>query len=155
MRGSMEQRWVRIGVLTLGLASLGCAPRERAPVQENEGIASDLVATMEVEPGGDAVALTLHLTNATAAPIELSFSSGQRYDFAVSRLDGEVLWRWSSYQSFMQVVGTQTLAAGSSLRYREQWPSGGMRGEFVATGEVTATNRRIIQSARFELAGNE
>lgn len=143
-------------MLALGILCLaGCTPRESGTVQESEGQASDLVATMEVEAGGGAVGLTLHLTNATSQSIELDFSSGQRYDFAVSRLDGEELWRWSSDQMFTQALGTETLAAGGSTRYRVEWPARGMRGEFVATGEVTATNRRIVQSARFELAGDE
>jgi len=159
LRGTIEKRFPAGAlalVLSLGVWAGGCARSEPTPgVQESEGVSSDLVATMQVEPAAGEVGLTLHVTNTTSAPIELEFSSGQRFDFTVTRLDGESLWTWSADKSFMAALGQETVPAGGSLRYEAEWPSQGLRGEFVATGTLTSTNRRVAQSVRFELAGDE
>lgn len=153
MRGTKRQGTIALSMLAaIGIG--GCTAGGSAPAQDRVASGDELVATMEVE-AGDPVRLTLHVTNPTTAPVRLEFTSGQRYDFAVARVDGEQLWRWSAARSFMQALGSETLPPGGSLRYTAEWSAGGQQGEFVATGEVTATNRRVTQSARFELAGDE
>ena len=142
-------------VAALAVSVLACTPRDNAGVAEDGASADGLIATLGVEAGGEEVQLTLHVTNTTTAPIELEFGSSQRYDFRVSRADGEGVWTWSADRSFAQALGTETLPAGGSLRYEASWASGGRSGEFVATGEVTAMNRAIGQSVRFELMGDE
>ena len=104
--------------------------------------------------------LTLHVTNTSSAPLELGFSSGQRYDFQVARVSdegtvGETLWTWSADRSFMQAVGTETLAPNASLSYTEEWRANGERGEFVGTGTMTSSTHPVRQMVRFELAGSE
>lgn len=149
----------KVAVLLAALAAgcVGCAPREDAEMSDGgaEADAGPLVTTMEVEAGGEVVRLTLHVTNTTPEPVELEFPSSQRYDFAISRLDGESVWHWSAARSFAQVLGTETLPGGGSVRYEAEWPSEGRSGEYVATGEVTALNHDIRQAVRFELAGGE
>ena len=138
---------------------LGCS-RSQGPAMEESVVAIEgLSATMGVETGADAVRLTLHVTNTSGAPIELEFTSGQRYDFQVAEVDGdlvgETLWTWSMDKSFMQALGSETLAPGGSLSFTEEWSSGGQRGEFVAIGRLTSTSHPVQQSVRFELTGGE
>jgi hypothetical protein len=136
-------------------ALLGCS-RTQAPVQDSVVEAEGLSATMGVETGADLVRLTLHVTNTTAAPIELEFTSGQRYDFQIAEVSGELvgetLWTWSMDKSFMQALGTETLAPGGSLRFTEEWQAGGRRGELVGIGRLTSSSHPVQQSVRFELA---
>lgn len=155
MRGTGERGRVALytALAVAGLA--GCTMSNGGDDPEFVASGDELVATMSVETGNDVTRLTLHVTNPTSAPVELEFRSGQRYDFAVTRLNGDEVWRWSSDRMFTQALGTETLPAGGSIRYTADWSSGALEGEFVATGEVTATNRRVAQSARFELAGEE
>lgn len=156
MRGTRERRRLALytALAVVGLA--GCTTAGDPEAQESVASADELVATMSVETTGDGVTrLTLHVTNPTRSPVALEFTSGQRYDFEVTRLNGEELWRWSAARSFMQALGTETVAPGGSLRYTADWESGDLEGEFVATGEVTASNRTVSQSTRFELAGEE
>jgi hypothetical protein len=139
-------------------AVLGCS-RNEVPVQDSIVEAEGLSATMGVETGADLVRLTLHVTNTSGAPIDLEFTSGQRYDFQIAEVDGdlvgETLWTWSMDKSFMQALGTETLEPGGSLRFTEEWPAGGRRGELVGIGRLTSSSHPLQQSVRFELAGDE
>lgn len=147
MRGASGRR---IGVLLAGLGLGGaCAP---TPAAENAGSPSgDLAATMEVDAGTESTMLRLHVTNVSAEPVELEFTSGQRYDFQVTTESGEILWTWSADKSFMQALGTETLGAGESLTFSEAWPTDGLRGRFIAVGTVTSTNEPVRQSVIFEV----
>ena len=158
MTGSTRHRLAALLGTGLSALALGCAQTQAGP---DQAASSDenLVATMQVETGANAVQLTLHVTNTSSSPIELQFSSGQRYDFRVTTVDDsspdETLWTWSADKSFMQALGTETLPPGGTLRYTEAWPTGGRTGEFIGIGEITSTNRPVRQLVRFELTGEE
>lgn len=151
MRAASERK---IGLVLAVLALGGCGP---TPVVEGDAVtpSGDLAATMEVDVGDAATTLRLHVTNISSEPVELEFSSGQRYDFAVTTEAGESLWTWSADKSFMQALQTETLAPGASLRFSEAWPSEGRRGRFIGIGRVTSTNEPVYQSVIFELTGAE
>lgn len=155
MGGTIRRGTVALcAALAVGFAP-GCGSAGYETLPDSAPSGDPLVATIAVETGDGAVVLTLHVTNPTSAPVELEFTSGQRFDFAVSRANGEAMWRWSADRSFMQALGTETLPAGGSLRYSATWPAAGAQGEFVARGEVTSSNRPVNQAVRFELAGDE
>ena len=149
---------VVVGVLATGLA--GCNRSGAEPVAEPMLSPEGLAATMGVETGHDVVRLTLHVTNTSGAPIELQFTSGQRYDFQVVEVDdagqvGETVWTWSADKSFMQAVGVETLEPGRSLTFTEEWASAGVRGDLLGRGTLTSTSHPVAQSVRFELTGDE
>lgn len=84
--------------------------------------------------------LILTVTNASAAPVDLAFRSGQSFDFVVLRNEQE-LWRWSGDQMFTQAIRDETLAAGETLTYEATWrPPAGTGGELVARGILTTQN---------------
>ncbi|HEX6588197.1 MAG TPA: BsuPI-related putative proteinase inhibitor [Longimicrobiales bacterium] len=151
MRGASGRR---VAVLLAGLGlGAGCGSTPAA-----EGVVTpsgDLAATMEVDVGDESTTLRLHVTNVSDHPVELEFTSGQRYDFAVTTEDGESVWTWSADKSFMQALGTETLAPGASLRFSEAWPSNGLRGRYIAVGRITSTNEPVQQSVIFDLHGGE
>ena len=145
----------RVAMLLAGVAlAAACG---QPPVVQGDAVApsGDLAATMEVDVGEAATTLRLHVTNVSSEPVELEFSSGQRYDFAVTTEAGETLWTWSADKSFMQALSMETLAPGASLRFSEAWPSAGQQGRFIAIGRVTSTNEPVHQSVIFELTGGE
>ena len=146
-------------LLVMAATVLGCSQREE-PVQQDSVVeAEGLSAAIRVGTGEDVVRLTLHVTNTSGAPIELEFTSGQRYDFQIAELEGgavgETLWTWSADKSFMQALGSETLAPGASLEFTEEWPTGGRRGEVVGLARLTSSSHPLQQSVRFELPGGE
>lgn len=50
----------------------------------------------------------ISLRNTTSEPIELSWPSGQRYDFVIRNDKGEVIWRWSEGKAFILLFGVES-----------------------------------------------
>lgn len=136
-------------LVMMGLV-LGCAsyPGEG----EEAGVAEGLASTLEVQVEGDQVRFTLSVTNATEAPIRLDFPSSQRYDFAVERPSGEIVWTWSAARSFAQMLGEETLAPGETVTYSERWDDPAGAGRYVAVGRLTAMNVEVERRASFDLS---
>jgi hypothetical protein len=137
------------GVVWLSAVVAACAARE-AP---ETGMVSDadLVASLDVRAAGDTVHFGLHVTNVAAVPVEVEFASGQRYDFAVLSEGGAVVWRWSEGMAFTQALGTETVAPGGWLQYREGWAAAARPGRYIAEARLVSTNRPIVLRMEFEL----
>lgn len=142
--------WVVCGSI---VALLGCGGPQMGEAPEGAwtAVRADVVTSIEAEVRGDSVHFGLHLTNPGIEPIALEFSTAARYDFEVRTPDGAEVWRWSADQMSAQVLGTETLAPGQTVRYRASWAPAGRTGSLVAIGRVLATNRQIEQRADFEI----
>jgi hypothetical protein len=130
-------------LLVAGVAA--CAGRGAAPDRQR------LAGSLEVQVVGDTVWLGLHVTNTGAAPLELQFSSSQRFDFQVQTLAGETVWSWSADRSFAQVLGSERLEPGATWHEAVQWIATGLRGEHVAVGRLVSLDHPVELTARFEL----
>jgi hypothetical protein len=148
---------IRSGALILLCATLGCTSSQtsgEADVTETptgNQMPSKLASSVQVEVGGNTVRLVLHVTNPTNQPVALEFSSGQRYDFAIRTAAGQDVWTWSADKSFIQALGTETVASGGTLNYSEVWEPGNRRGSFVAIARLTSTNHAIREEAAFQI----
>ena len=142
-------RWLRHLAAACAVGVAACAPAEPGEAAAPAG--SGLLASVQARALGDSVQFTLQVTNTTTSPLELAYSSGQSFDFAVSRA-GEEVWRWSREMMFTQALRTETLAAGATETHTATWtPPVGAGGEYTVTGELTARNVRASQSASFRL----
>lgn len=145
---------MRLVVLTVaGLLLVGCAPPQDRAARGDEdlAVAGDLASSLEVGIASDEVRFTFHVTNTAAAPLELTFPTSQRHDFVVEDLEGRTLWRWSDDRAFLQAVTHATLEPGETWTMESTWEPGAVAGELVATGRLTATERRVERRASFEL----
>jgi hypothetical protein len=138
---------------SLAIAALallgGCARPEPAAAPDG---GSPLLASVQATTfGSDSAVFSLQVTNVTTAPLALSFSSGQQFDFIVLRGTQEV-WRWSSEQMFTQAFRTETLAPGETETYTATWaPLPGSGGEYTVRALLTARNAPVEQTTRFRL----
>ena len=146
----------RPGTLLLaGLALLAaCAPLPPPP----DGMLPpapprpSLVSSLTVQTEGDTVVLALRVTNPYDAPVEVTFPSGQAYDFAVRGAGGAELWRWSASRGFTQAVQTRTLAPGATWEFAERWtPPAWTRGELTAVARLAASSHAVEHTAAFRL----
>jgi hypothetical protein len=148
---------IRSGALILLCAALGCTssqPGGDAVATESptgDQLPTKLASSVQVEVGGNTVRLVLHVTNPTNQPVALEFSSGQRYDFAIRTAAGQDVWTWSADKSFIQALGTETIAPAGTLNYSEVWEPGNRRGSFVAIARLTSTNHSIREEAAFQI----
>lgn len=142
------------------LAAVGaCTPRERAPEpptteaprMSDSPNASPLVSSLQVESDADSLHFLLQVTNASAAPVQLTFRSGQSFDFVVLQ-DGRELWRWSADRMFTQAIRNVTLAPGETRTYDASWsPPSGTSGDLIVQGVLTAQEHRVEQQTEIRL----
>jgi hypothetical protein len=115
------------------------------PTQRATAGALDVDLDVNDESLGPArrIGFTLTACNKTDAPIERTFTSGQRYDFEVKR-DGEDVWRWSDGQAFTQIYGYERWEAGECKTFSDSWngrnPDGSRAesGQYEAIGTLTS-----------------
>ena len=138
--------------MVAALLVAGCAG-SGGEVGESRGgaLMDDVAATVEVKLQGDSVRLLLHVTNTGEEPLEFTFPSSQRYDFAIRNEAGEEVWRWSDGMMFTQAISEATLKPGETWEFDVVWDPGARTGLYEAVGTVTATGHDVRQSASFEL----
>jgi hypothetical protein len=147
-----DRRTLRVGVL---IAALACSRPDAAPPAATHAVTdSTLAATLTTDrpayAPGHSVTLRLVLRNVSAAPVTIAFSSGQRYDFAIEDTRAP-MWRWSASQMFAQVLGEETLAAGDSLVYSEQFKGELPAGPYRAVGTVVRMGEPVTATAEFQI----
>ena len=120
-------------------------------VPAGAGSPPELGSSLNVRVAGDTVHFELHITNTTSGPVTVSFPSTQRYDFGVTRGNGETVWHWSADRSFAQVTGREVLAQGETKRYAETWIARGHAGEYVATAWLTSNSYPVELRTVFRL----
>lgn len=125
-------------------------PMTPTPPRPDSGATGNLITWLEATPEPDgSVALALRIRNPRSTPVQLDFTSGQRYDFEIRLPDSTRIWRWSDDKAFTMVLGTETLAPGETRAWIERWESGGRTGEFTAFGRVATTSQPLSASAPF------
>lgn len=112
-------------------------PTPPVVVRPSNELPAQLSATV-----GNVVTLTLTMKNPSAAPIDVQFPSGQKYDFVViDSLTGKEAWRWSAGRGFPQTVATQTVPGNGSLTFTETWTPPA-KGLYLAHGVLVSTSHR-------------
>ncbi len=85
---------------------------------------------------GQAIQMSLTVTNGGDQPLALFFSDSQRYDFTVicgpTAFCPEPIWQWSHDKVFAQVLGQEVLGPGQSVTFSETWDQRDNDGQSVA-----------------------
>lgn len=172
-----------IPALCVGAIALACGPRahnEASAPQQNVKrageLASGAVSQSEIKQQGAArfahhepkpsvaaqlyiradsnVRFALHVTNTTKKRVELTFPSGQTYDFVVLDSLGRERWRWASGRMFTQTLRNKLLAGGESLDLEETWMDSWLPpGRYTARATLTSENFPIVQQTEFVIQG--
>lgn len=97
-----------------------------------------LTATLDVDPGPDAVTFTFTVRNEGDSPVDADLRSAKHADVAVYQGDEEV-WRWSDGQRFAQLLQPFHLDADQSETYEFEWPDP-EPGEYEAVAALNAVD---------------
>lgn len=100
-----------------------------------------LDGSLDVIAGGDRVTFRFRVRNDGDEPAELAFSDNGHADFAVET-DGEERWRWSDGRTFAQVIETETIGPGDSVRYDGEWDAP-EPGTYTAIATLRARSRAL------------
>jgi hypothetical protein len=153
-----------IPLLSAALLLLAAACASPAPAPEGEPSApagpggsgaaegeGPLVSSLSVRTGGEGVDLLFQVTTASDEPVQVTFNSGQSYDFAV-RQDGRELWRWSADMGFTMAIREVTVAPGETLEFTERWtPPAGTAGALEAEATLASSTHPLTRTAQFRL----
>jgi hypothetical protein len=113
--------------------------------------ASGLAASLHTESFADSVRFHLRVTNASEAPVELTFPTGQSFDFVVLQ-NGREVWRWSGDRMFTQAIREERLAPGETRSFSAEWqPPASLRGELEVRAVLTALEHRLEQRSHFRI----
>jgi hypothetical protein len=97
------------------------------------------------------VKLALDVHNVGEKFAELTFATGQAYDFIVVDSVGREVWRWSQRRMFTQGVQNKQLGAGETLQVSETWKNGVHPGKYTAIAMLKSTNFPVEQRVDFVL----
>ena len=115
--------WLGIfSMMAFCLIFVACGTNENGT--DNQGDSGSGISG-EVEPAvkqveGDIFRYTLD--NQTGEEVTFDFTSGQRFDFALSNEAGEQVFLFSSVSMFTQALGEETVATGEKLSYDLEIP---------------------------------
>jgi hypothetical protein len=95
------------------------------------------------------VRLALDVTNVGAKHAELTFPSGQSYEFVVVDSVGKEVWRWSQKRLFTQGVQNKQLGAGDAMQIAETWKPAVRPGRYTAIATLRSSNFPVEQRVDF------
>lgn len=100
------------------------------------------------------VHFALHVWNATKKRVELTFPSGQTYDFVVVDTLGREIWRWGAGRMFTQALRNTLLGGGEAMDIRETWRDAPLApGKYVAKAVLASSNFPISEQMEFTVDG--
>ena len=107
-------------------------------------------ATLYVHAGESSIRLALHVVNAGTKRVEITFPSGQTYDFVILDSLGREMWHWGSERMFTQTLRNRLLDGGEALDIEETWNAASLApGRYTARGILTSVNYPLTQQASF------
>lgn len=93
---------------------------------------------------------SLRVVNTSKKRVEITFPSGQTYDFVVLDSVGREMWRWGNDRMFTQAVRNKLLGAGDALDFEETLKSRPLPpGRYVARAMLTSANFPLVEQTEF------
>ena len=137
------------------LAQSGTARTQPAPAHARHDATTRPAITgdLYVRAKNSSVRLSLYVNNNTKKSVELTFPSGQTYDFVVLDTVGRELWRWGNGRMFTQALRNTLLSGGESVGYEETWSTAELPpGHYIAKAVLASENYPIVQQVEFTIA---
>ncbi len=123
---------------------------EQRPAPQKVTVAP-LKSAFVVRAEARAIHFALDLTNATKKHVELSFPSGQEYDFAVVDSTGREVYRWGKERMFTQSIQNRLLDGGATMRIEERAEQSLPNGSYVAVATLRSSNYPMQERVPFQL----
>ena len=97
------------------------------------------------------VRFALQVKNVGHKHVELTFPTGQRYDFAVLDASGREVWRWSAGRMFTQGLQNRLLGTGESMHADATWSAATTPGRYTVVATLRSSNFPSEQRSEFVL----
>ena len=152
-----------IPLLVAGAVALACGSRSHSEAAATTAPASATVKRAEkratgeirsafaVSAANNALHFALDVTNPGKKGIELTFPSGQEYDFAVRDSAGREVYRWGKGRMFTQSRQNKVLDGGETKKFEEHAATSLPPGTYVAIATLHSSNYPVQERVAFEL----
>ena len=152
-----------IPLLLAGAVALACGSRSSSEAAATVAPAAPIVRHAEKRAPGEirsafavsaapnALHFALNVTNPGKKGIELTFPSGQEYDFSVRDSVGREVYRWGKGRMFTQALQNQVLDGGETKRFEERASTTLPPGSYVAVATLRSSNYPVQERVAFEL----
>jgi Intracellular proteinase inhibitor len=152
-----------IPLLVAGAVALACgsrthseaaatvAPSTRNAQRAEKHVAGEIKSAFAVSAAPNALHFALNVTNAGKKGIELTFPSGQEYDFSVRDSAGREVYRWGKGRMFTQSLQNKVLDGGETKRFEEHASTTLPAGTYVAIATLRSSNYPVQERVAFEL----
>ena len=135
-------------VMLAGAAEKVVTPRARPATDPRKAIEAQLY----VRASDSSVRLALHVVNTGKRRVELTFPSGQTYEFVILDSLGREVWRWGKGRMFTQALRNKLLSGGESLDVEETLDDASLApGRYIARGSLTSQNYPLVQQTEFTI----
>ena len=103
-----------------------------------------------VHAGDSSIRLAFHVVNTSDRRVEITFPSGQTYDFVILDSLGREMWHWGSGRMFTQTLRNKVLDGGETLDVEETWRASALApGRYTARAVLTSENYPLVQQTDF------
>jgi hypothetical protein len=152
-----------IPLLVAGAVALACgsrshseaaatvAPATREVRRAEPRASGELRSAFAVSTSANALHFALNVTNPGRKHIELTFPSGQEYDFSVRDSAGREVYRWGKGRMFTQALQNRVLDGGETKKFEEHAATSLPPGSYVAIATLRSSNYPVQERVAFEL----
>lgn len=152
-----------IPLLLAGAVALACgsrthteaaatvAPSSRNVQRTEKRAPGEIRSAFAVSAANHALHFALDVTNPGRKHIELSFPSGQEYDFSVRDSAGREVYRWGKGRMFTQSRQNKVIDGGETRKFEEHAAATLPPGSYVATATLRSSNYPVQERVAFEL----
>lgn len=152
-----------IPLLLAGAVALACGSRAHSEPAVTVAPSQKSVQTVEKRSGGtikstfavstspNVLHFALNVTNAGKKGLELTFPSGQEYEFSVKDSAGNEVYRWGKGRMFTQSFQNRMIDGGETMRFEEHASAKLKSGSYVAVATLRSSNYPVQERVEFEL----
>jgi hypothetical protein len=139
------------GSRTHSEAAATVAPTSRNVQRAEKRAAGEIRSAFAVSAANNGLHFALNVTNPGKKGIELTFPSGQEYDFSVRDSSGREVYRWGKGRMFTQTLQNKVLDGGETKKFEEHAATTLPPGTYVAIATLHSSNYPVQERVAFEL----
>ena len=139
------------GSRTHSEAAATVAPAARTVQRAEKRSTGEIRSAFAVSAADNALHFALNVTNPGKKHIELTFPSGQEYDFTVRDSAGREVYRWGKGRMFTQSLQNKVLDGGETKKFEEHAVTSLPPGSYVAIATLRSSNYPVQERVAFEL----
>ena len=139
------------GSRTHSEAAATVAPSQKSVQKVEKRPAGEIKSTFAVSAAPNVLHFALNVSNPGKKGVELTFPSGQEYEFTVKDSAGREVFRWGKGRMFTQSLQNEMIGGGETMRFEEHAAASLPAGSYVALATLRSSNYPVQERVEFEL----